>query len=98
RVGLVRTVEEFRSTIGVSIQWLVLEVGILLPAKRDSLLCRYIHIHRKGILALMLRVKRRCKPVTVDADIVGKIWHRPRVQDPDSVPRPSRRTPCFYPC
>ena len=84
RVGLVRSIKKFWSSIGVSVERLVFKIRVLLPAKREPLLGRYIDIHREGVLALMLRMQRRPKPVAVAADVVGEVGDRPRVHDPDA--------------
>ena len=84
RIGLVRTVKKLWRAIAVAVQRLILEIGVLLPSKRHSLLGRQVDIDGRCVLALMLRVQSGRKPVPVAADEVRQVRNWPGVQDADA--------------
>ena len=75
-VGLVGTIEVLRGFIGAAVQRLVLPKSEVHAAEPQPLLFGQVHVHSNSIFALVLRVLRRKKPVSVTVDWRGEIWYR----------------------
>ena len=89
RVGLVRPVKELRCSIRIAVQRLILEIRVILPPKREPLPRRQVRIHRQCVLALIIGMPGRGKPVAVAPNVIREIGNRPGVQNTQPVRTPA---------
>jgi len=85
RVGLIGAIKELGSFVGATIQRLILPKREIYATEAKTLLISEVQVNCDGVLALILRVLRREKPVLVTVDRCSQIGQRIGVENTQAV-------------